>query len=108
MTPTGAELRELIDQAAITQARAAELCHASLRTMQQWLAAKENGSRRMPRATMELFVMALVAHGYIDPGPWMSEWVRPQFLNLIRAWRPMTWADSKKREFPIWTGPKHK
>jgi len=79
---TPEELRELLDQAAITQSRAAELCHASLRTMQQWLAPVGNS---IPRASSELLCMALVAHRYIAPGPWMDEFVRPEFRAVMMA-----------------------
>jgi len=84
--PTPEELRELLDQAAITQAKLAKLCHASLRTMQQWLAPSGcPSSRRIPRASSELMCIALVAHRYISPGPWLDEFVRPEFRPVMVA-----------------------
>lgn len=74
-----AALRQLIDDAAITQPRAAALCHAGLRTMQQWLA----GDRRMPAASAELLCIALVVHHLIAPGPWLTQWVRPEIRAIL-------------------------
>ena len=78
--PTAAELRQLIDDAAITQAQAAELCHAGLRTMQQWL----SGARAMPMAPAELLSLKTG-----------RRWPRPSSVSRLpsaRAWcaRPDT------------------
>jgi hypothetical protein len=52
-------LRSLLDRAGITQARAAYLCHASTRSMEQWLA----GDRAMPRSAVALLCWSLFALG---------------------------------------------
>jgi hypothetical protein len=50
-------LRALLERAGITQARAAYLCHARLRSMEQWVA----GDRAMPRSAVALLCWSLYA-----------------------------------------------
>ena len=51
MIPTPAEIRAARQAAGLTQAAAAALVQAGLRSWSHW----ENGDRRMPAATWELF-----------------------------------------------------
>ena len=51
MTPAPAEIRAAREAAGLTQAAAAAIVHSGLRTWSHW----ENGDRRMPAATWELF-----------------------------------------------------
>lgn len=76
-------LRELRDGALLTQAQAGALVHASEATWRAW----ESGDRRMPRAAMELFVLALLAPrtpcALVRSGDWVRDWVRPEFVALV-------------------------
>ncbi|EHR71376.1 hypothetical protein BurJ1DRAFT_2547 [Burkholderiales bacterium JOSHI_001] len=84
-TKTGIQMRQLIERANITQARAAELSHCSLRTMQDWL----NGTYPIPPAAAELLALAVVAHGYATPGPWLAEWLPPELQALAIRGAPL-------------------
>ena len=53
MTPTPETIRAAREAAGLTQAVAAALVHAGLRSWSHW----ENGDRRMPAATWELFLI---------------------------------------------------
>jgi transcriptional regulator with XRE-family HTH domain len=66
-------LRELITRAGITQARAATLCHASTRTMEQWLA----GDRAMPKSATALLVWSLYWMGLVNADQ-VSPWIHPE------------------------------
>lgn len=83
-TKTGVQMRQLIERANITQARAAELSRCSLRTMQDWL----NGTYPIPPAAAELLALAVVAHGYATPGPWLADWLPPELQALARRGAP--------------------
>jgi hypothetical protein len=76
-------LRDLIEAAAITQLDAARRCHASERTMRQWLA----GDRRMPLAASECLALSLMWPGQsrrLQPSIALVErWLRPQFAGLV-------------------------
>ena len=90
LTPiTPAELRQVIDEAAITQADAAARCHAAERTMRDWL----SGARRMPLSASECLMLSLMwpgPSGCIAPhGPTLRRWVRPEFAAVLMAIRPV-------------------
>ena len=53
LTPTPVEIRAARLAAGLTQAAAAALVQAGLRSWSHW----ENGDRRMPAATWELFMI---------------------------------------------------
>lgn len=53
MTPAPETIRAAREAAGLTQAAAAALVHAGLRSWSHW----ENGDRRMPAATWELFLI---------------------------------------------------
>lgn len=78
-----AELRALIERAGITQAAAAERCHASDRRMRSWLA----GEAQMPIAASEILALSLMWPGLgrlVTPDvPTLERWVRPQFAGLL-------------------------
>lgn len=82
------ELRDLIEAAGITQAEAARRCHASERTMRQWLA----GDRAMPLTASEGLALSLMWPGstrLVQPDLMLAErWLRPQFAGLILSWAP--------------------
>lgn len=79
-SPPAALVSELWDGSALTEAKFGALAHASRRAVQDW----KSGARKCPPAAFELLVMALVAQRYIAAGPWMSEWVRPEFMAFFR------------------------
>jgi hypothetical protein len=69
---TPESLRDLLTIAGVTQARAAHLCHASAKSMSQWVA----GARPMPRSATALLVWSLYWLGKAhkeDVRPWLSE-----------------------------------
>lgn len=74
MTPD--QLRDIIERAGITQARAAELAGVGLRTMQQYLA----GDRAMPVSASGLLVVSLALLGAPVGllAPWVSDEVAAQ------------------------------
>lgn len=80
-SPQAALVSELWDGSALTEAKFGALAHASRRAVQDW----KSGARQCPPAVFELLVMALVAHRYIAAGPWMSEWVRPEFMAFFQS-----------------------
>lgn len=82
--PPAIELRHVIKTSGITQARAAELCRVSLRTMQQWLA----GATPPTPAAAELLCLAIVAEGLRQPGPWLQPWVSPALRGLAYRGAP--------------------
>lgn len=87
-SPSVLLLRDLREQAGLTQAQAAELVRATEGTWRAW----EAGIRRMPAAAMELFCLTLavgtVARGpYVPPGDWMRPWVRDELCLWFR--RPL-------------------
>ncbi len=57
MTPEA--LRQLIERAGITQARAAELAGVEQRTLERWL----SGDRAMPRSASGLLCLSLIMLG---------------------------------------------
>lgn len=77
-------LRKLRDGALLTQTQAAALVYAKLKTWQAW----EHGTRRMPLAAMELFVLSLIAPrqpcALVAYGDWVRDWVRPELVALVR------------------------
>ena len=81
------ELRDLIESACITQAEAARRCHASDRTMRQWLA----GDRTMPLAASETLALSLMWPGatrrVVPSLSLVERWLRPQFAGLILSLR---------------------
>jgi hypothetical protein len=89
ITPvTPAELRALIEAAAITQADAARRCYASDRTMRQWLAEPGTPAHRhMPLTASETLALSLMWPGEsrrVQPTLALVErWLRPQFAGLI-------------------------
>lgn len=89
-SPSGLLLRDLRERAALTQAQAGALVRVSEIAWRSW----ENGARRMPAATMELWCLALavgtVAHGpYVPPGDWMLPWVRNELALWFRRPAPL-------------------
>lgn len=74
----------MIETAGLTQARAADLCHVSLRTMQQWLA----GATPATPAAVELLCLAIVAEGLRQPGPWLQPWVTPALRAMAYRGAP--------------------
>jgi hypothetical protein len=65
-------LYSMIAKADITQARAAYLCHASTRSMEQWLA----GDKGMPRSATALLAWSLYWLGLLaaeDVRPWLRD-----------------------------------
>ena len=75
MTPD--QLRDLIQRAGITQARAAELAGVQLRTMQQYLA----GDRAMPLSASGLLCMSCVALG--APVGMLAPWMHPDVAQAM-------------------------
>jgi transcriptional regulator with XRE-family HTH domain len=75
-------LRDIIERAGITQARAAELAGVAERTMRQYLA----GDREMPLSASGLLVVSLVLLG--APAallqPWIPDAVREQIARRPR------------------------
>ena len=67
MTP--AQLRDLIERAGITQARAAELAGVKERTLRQYLA----GDRAMPLSASGLLCLSLILLG--APSGLMAPWL---------------------------------
>jgi hypothetical protein len=67
---TPAALYAMLAKADITQARAAHICHAGLRSMEQWLA----GDKGMPRSATALLAWSLYWLGLLeaqDVRPWI-------------------------------------
>lgn len=90
LAPSGLLLRDLREQAGLTQAQAAELVRATEATWRAW----ESGLRRMPAAAMELFCLTLavgtVERGpYVPPGDWMLPWVRNELALWFRRPAPL-------------------
>lgn len=70
-------LRELRAETGLTQAQCARMCHAGLRTWKHW----EAGTRAMPRASMELWCLAVLVGGHRPIGGWCVPWVRSEFVR---------------------------
>lgn len=83
--PAPALLRQLRDEACITQRECAEIARAKLKSWQNWEAEPGTGEHRaIPAGSMELFCFGLACKPYIAPGDWLLPWVRPEFLRLLR------------------------
>ena len=74
---TPRSLRELLEKANITQARAATLCHASTRSMEQWLA----GDRAMPKSATALLVWSMYWLGEVGAHE-VQPWLVPDVYNM--------------------------
>jgi hypothetical protein len=89
LTPvTPAELRALIEAAGITQSDAAARCHATEKTMRNWLAEPGTPAhRKMPLTASEVLALSLIWPGEsrrVQPTLALVErWLRPQFAGLI-------------------------
>lgn len=79
-SPTPIAIRSLRASAGITQAASAELVYVAWRTWAQW----EAGDRRMPRATAELYAVALVCAGRV-PLSDVAGFVRPEILARVET-----------------------
>ena len=75
MTPE--QLRDLIQRAGITQARAAELAGVAERTMRQYLA----GDRAMPLSASGLLCLSLIMLG--GPAGLLSPWLHPDLRDRL-------------------------
>lgn len=89
VAPSPLLLRDLREQAGLTQTQAAELVRATEATWRAW----ESGARRMPAAAMELLCIVLavgtVERGpYVPPGDWMRLWLRDELCLWFRRPRP--------------------
>lgn len=77
-----AELRDLIERAGITQARAAALAGVAERTMRQYLA----GDRAMPLSASGLLCVSCVLLG--SPAGLLLPWLPPETASLINHLTP--------------------
>lgn len=74
-------LLDLRTRAGLTQAQCATMTLAGLRTWKHW----EAGTRSMPLAALELWCLALLAGGHLQPGDWCEPWVRRDFMTLFSS-----------------------
>lgn len=80
MHPTPDQIRAIRSASGLTQAASAALIYAADRTWRQW----EAGDAAMPRASAELWCLALVRSGHLTGGPMVQAWVRPELLECVQ------------------------
>ena len=79
--PDPATIREARDGVLQTQAEAAACVHATRRTWQEW----EAGTRKMPLAAWELYLLYHCRPGGMLRAEQWAQWLRPAFVTLLAS-----------------------